>query len=202
MLQDLLNASGLTLESLKGVVVGVGPGSFTGIKIGLSFAYGMKRASPQLEMSGISALRALIGMGHPDRISLLPATQTAGYFAKVEKGERILGIARQCEGKDPEGFHKWELVQTLKDSKGETYQNLAWDGDVRIIGKWPAAEEYLTRQSKTFERTDVETIAESLLRGMLADFASTRNESLQLGLPQPLYLRRSAPEEKLMAVPT
>jgi len=54
----LLAASGLTVEEVGGIAVAAGPGSFSGIRIGLATAKGLAQAR-QRPLAGVSALHAL-----------------------------------------------------------------------------------------------------------------------------------------------
>jgi tRNA threonylcarbamoyl adenosine modification protein YeaZ len=60
---ELLRAAGLDARALDGIVVGTGPGSFTGIRIGLATARGLALAL-DLPVAGVSTLRAYAG-GRP-----------------------------------------------------------------------------------------------------------------------------------------
>jgi tRNA threonylcarbamoyladenosine biosynthesis protein TsaB len=71
---ELLDSAGLALGDLGGIAVGIGPGSFTGLRVGLSYAKGIVMASgcaifgiPTLDTIALAALdaageRARIGM--------------------------------------------------------------------------------------------------------------------------------------------
>jgi tRNA threonylcarbamoyladenosine biosynthesis protein TsaB len=55
---ELLRASGLERGELTGIVVGTGPGSFTGLRLGLATARGLALAL-ELPVAGVSTLDAL-----------------------------------------------------------------------------------------------------------------------------------------------
>jgi tRNA threonylcarbamoyladenosine biosynthesis protein TsaB len=55
---ELLRASGLERGELTGIVVGTGPGSFTGLRLGLATARGLALAL-DLPVAGVSTLHAL-----------------------------------------------------------------------------------------------------------------------------------------------
>ncbi len=200
MLHELLEKGGLTLEQIAGIVIGVGPGSFTGIKIGLSFAYGMKRANPRLELTGVSALRALSIHESFSGLSALPATGSAGYFVVRDGEDRKLGIVRGPEDPKVRGKEAlWEIFErTEADREGATGLRV-WPQNVNLLGNWPRLEEWLSESQIDFKNWPVNSLAEPLLQGMLTDYVMAHHASPQdKQLPQALYLRRSAPEEKLV----
>lgn len=54
----LLRSAGLEVEAIEGIVVGVGPGGFTGLRIGLATALGLGQAL-DVPVTGASSLEAL-----------------------------------------------------------------------------------------------------------------------------------------------
>jgi tRNA threonylcarbamoyladenosine biosynthesis protein TsaB len=68
---DLFSASGATRAELTGVVVGTGPGSFTGLRLGLAAARGLALAL-ELPVAGVSTLDALAA-GAPGAVPVVDA---------------------------------------------------------------------------------------------------------------------------------
>lgn len=70
----LLVASGLTIRAVDGIVVGVGPGGFTGLRIGLATALGLGQALG-VPVTGASSLEALalgIAEAAPEATAVAP----------------------------------------------------------------------------------------------------------------------------------
>ena len=57
-LQTVLAAQNLKLADIQEVILTVGPGSFTGIRLGLAFAQALKLANPNLTITPIGTLQA------------------------------------------------------------------------------------------------------------------------------------------------
>ncbi len=177
---ETLRSVGLKVSDLTALLVGVGPGSFTGIKIGLSFAYGLKRSSPALKLWGASALQSLAKV-ESDRLWILPATQSSGYFAQ----NTALGVVQETA--DASGTFK------LQGSPS------GWPAVVNVLGSWPRFSKFCLDQGINLREESIGSLSQSVLSGMLEDFIAN-SERLSDGLPEPLYLRKSAPEEKLEQV--
>jgi tRNA threonylcarbamoyl adenosine modification protein YeaZ len=58
-LESLLAEANLTASQLGRIILTVGPGSFTGIRIGLAVAQAMQAVVPQIKLIGINTLQAL-----------------------------------------------------------------------------------------------------------------------------------------------
>ncbi|MBT9130793.1 MAG: tRNA threonylcarbamoyladenosine biosynthesis protein TsaB [candidate division WS2 bacterium] len=95
----LMKACQMEVKDLKGIIVIKGPGSFTGLKVGVSFVKGLALASG-LKVAGISTLKALVLsatylMDNQARniISLLPIirNEIVGARYSYENGKWIEG---------------------------------------------------------------------------------------------------------------
>ncbi len=58
MVRDMLQKSGMTAKNINKINVTTGPGSFTGVRVGLSFARGMAIGHP-LKLHGMTSFQAL-----------------------------------------------------------------------------------------------------------------------------------------------
>lgn len=88
-IQALLQSNQLTLKDLTGLVVGLGPGSFTGLRIGLATAKGLAYAL-KIPLVGVSSLAAL-ALDGPRQTELF-------VTAVVKKGELYVGRYRHEGG--------------------------------------------------------------------------------------------------------
>ncbi|HEX8855608.1 MAG TPA: tRNA (adenosine(37)-N6)-threonylcarbamoyltransferase complex dimerization subunit type 1 TsaB [Thermoleophilaceae bacterium] len=85
-----LERAGLSFEQLDAVAVGVGPGTFTGLRIGVATARGLAHAHG-LEVRPVSSLAALAeGIEAPRRLALIDAKRGELFAALYDDGrERI-----------------------------------------------------------------------------------------------------------------
>ncbi len=86
VVMELLARHGVALKSLEGIAVGLGPGSFTGLRIGVATAKALAYAA-QLKVAGASSL-ASIALEGPEGVSLLPSVV-------ARQGELYVGFYRR-----------------------------------------------------------------------------------------------------------
>jgi tRNA threonylcarbamoyladenosine biosynthesis protein TsaB len=84
----LLEQAAVRWSEIDRVAVGVGPGTFTGLRVGLATAHGLARSS-DAELVGVSSLRALaLGAGEPAVLAAIDARRgevfVAGYQQEME----------------------------------------------------------------------------------------------------------------------
>jgi tRNA threonylcarbamoyladenosine biosynthesis protein TsaB len=93
MLEDLLAEAGLRLADLDGLAFGMGPGSFTGLRIGCGIAQGLALGA-DLPVVGVGTLEALAwGQSGECLLTCLDARMHEVYAATY----RRVGDALQCE---------------------------------------------------------------------------------------------------------
>jgi len=91
-LKALLEALGLEPQALDGIAVGIGPGSFTGLRIGLSVAKGLAMALER-PLAGVPSLDAL-ALGIPSRglpVYALIDAKRGELFGALYRGGRREG---------------------------------------------------------------------------------------------------------------
>jgi len=78
----------IELKAIMQVVVANGPGSYTGIRVALTFVKTLKVLNPQLSIFLINSL--LLQVGLQKAISILPAYNNKSYLAVFNKGKTII----------------------------------------------------------------------------------------------------------------
>lgn len=90
MVRDAMNQAGLAFSELDRVVVTKGPGSFTGVRVGLSFARALALALDK-PCLGVSTLEALALAGSEDGLRAgVIETPGAAYFALYDNGAPVV----------------------------------------------------------------------------------------------------------------
>lgn len=182
--EKMLEIYDLTMNDVTHVLLANGPGTFTGIKIGLAFVSALSLANRDLKVITLSALEAFSKDKKVTNLSFIPATKTQGYAAYFdgEKSELF-----SVEIKDSELIFKREHSNdTLKID----------DFDVKsmiTLKPWANLEAIVVDDLETIEL--VKSTYQSLISlNNVVDWSEAKvKEDIE-----PRYLRRSAPEEKLI----
>jgi tRNA threonylcarbamoyladenosine biosynthesis protein TsaB len=87
--QDLLESSGVTFSQLTGLAVGIGPGSFTGLRVGISYVKGLALAL-NLPVAGVPSFDAIaLCATHAAR---LPSGASVAVIIDARKAEVFAGL--------------------------------------------------------------------------------------------------------------
>jgi tRNA threonylcarbamoyl adenosine modification protein YeaZ len=177
MMTRVMDEAGLTYDALDAIAVTTGPGTFTGVRVGVSTARGLALATG-LPLIGVTSLEV---MAHMALEQLDKAPDTLGIVVDARRGEVYMALF-DCEGEiisDPAALTP-ELAVDALPQKGHV---LLAGGGAGLV-----ASAALTRG------LTIETVLPDLQpdAAMLATMALTR--TAQEGPMHPLYLR--APDAK------
>jgi tRNA threonylcarbamoyladenosine biosynthesis protein TsaB len=91
---ELLAGAGLTFADVDRIAVGLGPGGFTGLRIGVATARALAQAA-DAEIVGVSTLRALAMAAHPrpgqNVLAVVDARRGEVFAGGWRGGEQVLG---------------------------------------------------------------------------------------------------------------
>jgi tRNA threonylcarbamoyl adenosine modification protein YeaZ len=179
-IDHLLTTIGASIDKLDDIVVGIGPGSFTGLRIGLSLAKGFAWAK-SIPLHAVSSLEAL-ALSFPWEC-LPDATVVATTDARMKK---LYACIYQAKKKIlPEtDISPEELIQMLS----------SYGGPFWFVGDNPYLSLFREKLSHTTLSSQNLWIQPEVLRDHgLSTPALSHDEILAL---EPLYLRKSEAENK------
>lgn len=188
MAEDMLKSAGLTAQDVQAVAVAAGPGSFTGVRIGVAAAKGFAWAG-ELPCYGVSTLEAMaknLGAWDGTVACVMDARRNQVYNALFEAKEGT--ISRLCEDR---AISLEELKEDLKNAKKPVF--LVGDGSILCYNtlKDSVAELVLPPEHRMHQRAAGVALAawEKIQRGEPGDGRSL----------QPNYLRLSQAERERLA---
>lgn len=175
-LMTLLESAGLTLADVDAFAVAIGPGAFTGLRVGIATMQGLAFAEGKA-LFGISALDALAFAGDPDRTGRRIAAWIDAWRGEVYEGAYEAGVA----------------VGAAAIGRPEQFLASAHDGETLFIGDGAAANADLIRRVLG-PRARVGEPAAPPLAGAIATLASRAATAGTRPRPdaiQPLYVSRA-----------
>ena len=89
MTAEVLAEAGAAPADIARIAVTIGPGSFTGLRVGLAFAKGLRFATVA-ELAGIGTLQALAGSGGPRAAGVIDARRGQVYLQAFEAGRAVM----------------------------------------------------------------------------------------------------------------
>jgi len=171
VVRELVEGAGWRLADLGGVAVVTGPGSFTGVRVGLSAAKGLSEALgvPLVGVSRLALLAAAARSQEGEICALLDAGRGEFYCGQYREGacvaeslvgfEEALTLARQagvaiaCEAKVAEGFAGVALELVGEPTAADALA-LAWER----LGKG-SCDDPVELDANYLRRTDAEIFA-------------------------------------------
>lgn len=177
---SLFKLSGLNIKDVDRIAVTIGPGSFTGIRIGTAIAKGLAY-SLKKPIVGINELDVLAHMGENREdiiVPLIDARKERVYFSKYRYVDSIL--LREEEYKDG------ELRDVLEELKGK---KVTFIGDGAIVNE-KLINEILEKDYNIYSK------ASSIPRAGVAAQISLHLPEDNLYTLEPLYVNKSQAERE------
>lgn len=177
---SLFKLSGLNIKDVDRIAVTIGPGSFTGIRIGTAIAKGLAY-SLKKPIVGVNELDVLTHMGENREdiiVPLIDARKERVYFSKYRYVDSIL--LREEEYKDGE---LRDVLEDLKDKK------VTFIGDGAIVNE-KLINEILEKDYTIFSK------ANSIPRAGIAAQISLHLPEDNLYTLEPLYVNKSQAERE------
>jgi tRNA threonylcarbamoyl adenosine modification protein YeaZ len=185
--ERVLAAGQTKVAAIQGVAVSVGPGSFTGIKVGLAFVYGLQQARDgQLPVLGVSAVEAAAERFHAEQGGVpmalfVPATRTHGFVA-------VHGI---------NGLEGARLLD-VGGAEGQAFvARLPAETRLGVFSRWPLCDSLIKEQGRSLLELAPARVCREAIHGMAKRAALNWPGGYQLTAPAPRYLRLSTAEERL-----
>lgn len=175
LVDQLFHMTERNIDQVERIAVGMGPGSFTGIRVGMAIAKGMA-IGKGIQVVGISGLEALaFACRKEERVfSLIDARKGRVYY-QVFDGKRAL-----CEAKDG------RIEEVLQEYKGV--------GAHYFIGDGALAYQETIREFYD-DKAIIVSEEQSMLRALYFAQASCGKEGSNLYTLEPLYVCKSQAEK-------
>ena len=187
MVDQVLVEGGISLSQLDGLAFGRGPGSFTGVRIGIGIAQGLGFGA-DLPMIGVSTLAAMAQgafrqFGSENVLSAIDARMSEVYWAEYQ---RQLNGDWQLNGSEIVAPPELILSKVTLD------QNKAWH---QVGTGWQAHPQLADIASQSIATELLYPDAQDMVH--LAQFALERGEAVSAENAAPVYLRDTVTWKKL-----
>ena len=188
MVDDVLKQANIELSQLDGLIFGQGPGSFTGVRIGVGVAQGLA-FSAQLPVIGVSSLQtmaqlAYIKYGHRQVIAAIDARMAEVYNGYYQLDEHNIMQAQQAEAVTPPEQLAKHLSGLISEAK-------------YVVGTgWEAYPEHLSALQLNQGSPDILfPNAEAML--VIGKAQLERGDGVSAENAQPVYVRDTVSWKKL-----
>lgn len=180
LIDGALRQAGVTAADLELVVCGIGPGSFTGVRIGIATALGMTAGGGRCGLLGVSALDAA---GHRLRFfpgvvaPLIDARKGRLFAALYRSGRRLTGFLDESPERIRERLRAYPAV--LLTGPAAPTLHAAWAGGMALD---PSAEQ---AEAAALLAVGAQRYARQAVRRVLPRPAYLRPSEAEIGQPGP-----------------
>ncbi|TYP99647.1 tRNA threonylcarbamoyladenosine biosynthesis protein TsaB [Tenacibaculum adriaticum] len=162
-IQDILEEEKININKIDAVAVSKGPGSYTGLRIGVSAAKGLCFATnkPLISIETLGSLAHAISIKNGFIISMLDARRMEVYAA-VYNSDHLQIREIKAEIIDEGSFSEYLLDNTvyfLGDGAEKCKEIIKSDNAVFIDDKFPSAKEMASLSYEKFQQNNFEDVA-------------------------------------------
>lgn len=187
LVDQVLSENGVTLQELDGLIYGRGPGSFTGVRIGIGVAQGLG-FSTNLPMVGVSTLQSMAQAAVDKKansiLAAIDARMSEVYFSAYQKDDQ--GIMQPLID---------ECVVAPSDVE-QIVSKLGIEEATCVGTGWEAYKDTLKTLEIKLEFTDVEfPSARDMITLALPEFE--KGNTVEAQDAQPVYVRDTVSWKKL-----
>lgn len=162
-IQEILKETAISLDEIKAIAVSKGPGSYTGLRIGVSTAKGLCFAlnKPLISIETLYSLATSITVENGSVVPMLDARRMEVYSAVYDSSQLEVRPI-QAEIIDETSFSEYlkeDKVYFLGDGAEKCKEVIQHPNAVFIDNKFPSANEMASLSFKKYNEKDFEDVA-------------------------------------------
>ena len=164
-IRDILSQNNISVKDLSAVAVGIGPGSFTGLRIGFSVAKGLCYPH-KINLIGISSLKILANSIKSDSEYIIPMINDKGdfyYLSIFENGLNELGtpLIDKVDSNFINRNIKEDSIIVVNNEDSLEYINTIVKNKVRVINNRISSINMIDLSYESFREKRFENLAYS-----------------------------------------
>ncbi|CAL2102464.1 Inactive homolog of metal-dependent proteases, putative molecular chaperone [Tenacibaculum sp. 190130A14a] len=162
-IQGIIKEASLSMKDIDAVAVSKGPGSYTGLRIGVSAAKGLCFAfdKPLISIDTLTSLAYSIDVKDALIVPMLDARRMEVYAAVYNENYRQIREIK-AEVIDENSFAEYlkdRKVYFLGDGAAKCKETIIHNNAIFIEGKFPSAKEMAALSYDKYKKNDIEDVA-------------------------------------------
>ena len=162
-IEDILKEAGMLIGELEGVAVSKGPGSYTGLRIGVSAAKGLSFALniPLISIDTLHSLSHVITVEAGTIVPMLDARRMEVYAAVFDKTHKQIRTI-EAEIIEDSSFSEYLAlgkVYFLGDGAQKCKETITHKNAIFVSDKFPSSEQMAVLSHEKFIRKETEDLA-------------------------------------------